>query len=562
MSKLWAFNAKVPPATDLRPSRSQDDEEEHGPPMPAQEYWRMAALKRLRHKLVHYCSAKQDGTHTKAKPPVLALERWLSRAALRNHPGDDPLIPSSPEIDPGLIQDLSRTLPSRQAAQRVAELLTLQAHQAVQKLRQNIPSPQLESRGYATVKENVVAVQKAADQLHKLLRRDTCSFLKETTKQLKILSQSTKELSRSTFELSASKVISGTKYNPDENEIHISSARRPGMFDVSLSRDGKVLKPYLTISTPHLNKLLQLWNLHQQESRQCQEPTKTNRAPRVPPFYKDPIKEMNNRSSDESRLLKQSIYSVLARYEALRGAGYQCAVPGQAFDAAAKACGLGTTIECFASPLNCRYRRYCSAFPDIEHVFGSVGSFFDDNAFDPYSGSFEANPPFVPETMTQMGLKLERLLSDPTKGPLSFLVIVPAWGEAGMDFCHSLEESAYQRAATRIPAAQHAFCDGAQHTLRSKSQLLRPSSWDTAVILLQNAAGAKKWPVDTAKLEGVFSQAFKASLDGAQFTNLQAWEQRGKVNGGSERAKEQGYGDGLKRTLVRNPGHNKRPKMS
>ena len=83
-----------------------------------------------------------------------------------------------------------------------------------------------------------------------------------------------------------------------------------------------------------------------------------------------------------------------ARYEALRGAGYQCAVPGAAFDALLPS--LGPTVECFASPLNARYERFCSAFgDDLEAQFGSLGSFFD---FDPREGSFEANPPLVPTT--------------------------------------------------------------------------------------------------------------------------------------------------------------------
>jgi hypothetical protein len=33
--------------------------------------------------------------------------------------------------------------------------------------------------------------------------------------------------------------------------------------------------------------------------------------------------------------------------------------------------------ECFASPLNCRYGRFCSAFYDTDGAFGSLGSFFD-----------------------------------------------------------------------------------------------------------------------------------------------------------------------------------------
>ena len=34
---------------------------------------------------------------------------------------------------------------------------------------------------------------------------------------------------------------------------------------------------------------------------------------------------------------------------------------------------FGVTLECFASPLNCYFRQYCSAFPDIDSYFGSRG---------------------------------------------------------------------------------------------------------------------------------------------------------------------------------------------
>ena len=82
-------------------------------------------------------------------------------------------------------------------------------------------------------------------------------------------------------------------------------------------------------------------------------------------------------------------------------------------------------IECFASPLNCYAERYCSAFGEAEHQFGSLGSFFD---LDPRSGTFEANPPFVPELMNAMVDRIHALLADPKRGPLSFLVVIPAWG--------------------------------------------------------------------------------------------------------------------------------------
>ena len=34
---------------------------------------------------------------------------------------------------------------------------------------------------------------------------------------------------------------------------------------------------------------------------------------------------------------------------------------------------FGVTFELFASPLNCYFRQYCSAFPDTDGYFGSRG---------------------------------------------------------------------------------------------------------------------------------------------------------------------------------------------
>ena len=55
--------------------------------------------------------------------------------------------------------------------------------------------------------------------------------------------------------------------------------------------------------------------------------------------------------------------------------GLHAALPTKAFRLLAEE--FHVTFECFASPLNCYYSQYCSAFPDIDCYFGSRGSFFD-----------------------------------------------------------------------------------------------------------------------------------------------------------------------------------------
>ncbi|KAJ9440697.1 hypothetical protein DIPPA_07304 [Diplonema papillatum] len=187
---------------------------------------------------------------------------------------------------------------------------------------------------------------------------------------------------------------------------------------------------------------------------------------------------------DPPKQFLQDVAKLLLRYDSLGGHGYQAGLPTEAFDVLRA--GLKVECELFASPLNCRFPTFCSAFPDTDGPFGSLGSCF---SFFPTSGSFEANPPFVPETMSAMAAHLEALLSAQA-GPLSFFVVVPCWPDVRA--YKALARSAFLRHSCTIPARAHSFTDGAQHHRR---HLHRPSSYDSAIFILQNEPGAKTYPV-------------------------------------------------------------------
>lgn len=476
---------------------------------PEREAARMAALKRLRHQFVQSLSKLDQN-----KPPVLSFERWMVRSALRNstrsHPCD-PLIPSDGHLDIGLVKDLSRVLAASDA-NKVATILTASAKTAAERIAsldlkidhaQNDESRKLLKTSARTVRE---AVKRATESLEKGNNNDDNTVLPTALASLR---EATQALDRcaSRLQRTVGEIVC------------INGSRRQGIFDVALMdrQTGASKKPYLTVSSFHLLKLLELWKSNSSSSD-------LNNDTSIDAIV-DPIRAIESLSDRVAFL--NSLYCCLARYEGLRGAGYQCAVPGTAFDAAK--IGLGTTIECFASPLNCRYRSYCSAFPDIESKFGSLGSFFDDESFFPLQGSFEANPPFVPEVMVAMGRKIQQLLDNQAAKALSFLIVVPAWG-AGISFCKDLEASPYLRAQSHVAASDHAFCDGAQHNRLNLggSVELRPSSWDTAVFLLQNEAGAKCWKVDTKALEDGFCAALKAAASSVpeKSSTIERWEKR------------------------------------
>ena len=137
---------------------------------------------------------------------------------------------------------------------------------------------------------------------------------------------------------------------------------------------------------------------------------------------------------------------------------------------------LGCAVECFASPLNCRYRRFCSAHPDTDAAFGSLGSFF---AFRPAEGSFQANPPFDDATIGAMAAHMDALLAASAR-PLSFAVVIPHLPEqAGWA---RVAASPHQRGHALLAAAEHGYFEGAQH---DRINRYRVAVFDTSVLVLQ-----------------------------------------------------------------------------
>ena len=219
--------------------------------------------------------------------------------------------------------------------------------------------------------------------------------------------------------------------------------------------------------------------------------------------------------------LTSSVFALLLRYQALAAHGYQAALPPEGFTVLHDLLGVG--FECFASPLNCRFPQYCSAFPNLDAPFGSVGSFF---SFTPRKGSFEANPPFVPDVMLAAVRHAEALLeaAEAATNPLSFVFVVPRWEQ--LPFHNQLIHSRWLRGkALALQAEEHGFVDGAQH-VKNPCDRKRESSFGSTVAVLQSSAAMGKWPV-TEELATKLQQAFAAALPEARDA-----EKRRKQGGG------------------------------
>jgi phosphorylated CTD-interacting factor 1 len=150
---------------------------------------------------------------------------------------------------------------------------------------------------------------------------------------------------------------------------------------------------------------------------------------------------------------------------------------------------LGVEQEMFASPLNCYFARFNSAFPDIDIFFGSLGSFFD---FRPETGSFEVGPPYTEEVMHKMALQIDEMLSASAQ-PLSFVVFVPDWRDPISPGLAVLEASPFLKGDFVIKGRNYEYVIGHQH-----NEIVKKRYWklpfDTHLYVLQNDAGTEKWP--------------------------------------------------------------------
>ncbi|XP_043255832.1 mRNA (2'-O-methyladenosine-N(6)-)-methyltransferase [Colletes gigas] len=194
------------------------------------------------------------------------------------------------------------------------------------------------------------------------------------------------------------------------------------------------------------------------------------------------------------------VWCVLKRYQTYlginEGQATQMALPVTVFECLQRS--FGVTFECFASPLNCYFRQYCSAFADVDCYFGSRGPFLD---FRPVSGSFQANPPYCEELMEAMVNHFERLLADSTE-PLSFVVFLPEWRDPAPNALIKLEGSHFKRKQVVVPAMEHEYRHGFQHIL-PKGEVNIRAAHGTLVVWLQNAAGAARWGPTEERVEAL-----------------------------------------------------------
>ncbi|XP_058054623.1 mRNA (2'-O-methyladenosine-N(6)-)-methyltransferase [Anopheles bellator] len=204
-------------------------------------------------------------------------------------------------------------------------------------------------------------------------------------------------------------------------------------------------------------------------------------------------------------------YCMLKRYSTFLGSSAnpnhpepeltQAALPAVVFECLHH--HFNVTFECFASPLNCYFRQFCSAFGDTDSFFGSRGSFLE---FKPVSGSFQVNPPYCEELIDATLQHIDRLLTD-SVDPLSFIVFLQEWKDPPLKCLSKIEDSSYKRKQVVVMAMEHEYRHGMQHCI-PKSEVNFKSIVGTMVVWLQNAAGYARWAPTEARVDALL-EAFR-----------------------------------------------------
>lgn len=197
----------------------------------------------------------------------------------------------------------------------------------------------------------------------------------------------------------------------------------------------------------------------------------------------------------------RALFAVARRYATFigsehEGAGFHGALPDAVFKVLAE--DFHVCQEAFASPFNCYFSKYSSAFWDIDGWFGSQGSFFQ---YAPSQGSFEVNPPFTAEAMYSCVTTIHTLLRAST-GPMSFVVILPSRRQPLLPALKILDESTYLQWHVVMEGGQHSFLSGLQHVAVGRDWLrYYTPPYGTEIHILQNDQAAKCWPVTQDKMD-------------------------------------------------------------
>jgi len=474
-------------------------------PHPEVEVLRFQLMMKLRQSYQEMCHSREG-----IDAPKESFNRWLLERKVIDQ-GTDPLFPSYcfPEISMAMYREIMNDIPMKLVRPKFTGEARKQLSKYCEAARKMIETRGTSSEGRKIVKWNV------EDTLQWLRRTVGASYedFQERLAHLKTQCQPhITEAAKSSVEGICRKM-----YN-----LSCDYASKVKEKNQEILKEANI-NEHVKLNVPHQRKVwcypiqfgMQCPRLPSVEFLQDKETTMLrfkSDAIRINNIYFNKLEQLYRYGCADDRkfdFFLTRCYLLLKRYGAyfggsstqFEGAQNQAALPVPVLEGLNK--HFGVTFECFASPLNCYFRQYCSAFPDIDSYFGSRGPILD---FKPHCGSFEANPPFCEELMDSVITHFERLLED-TMEPLSFIVFLPEWRDPAPPPLLKLEASRWKRKQVVVPAFEHDYRHGFQHAVH-KAEINQKSAHGTMIVWLQNDAGYQRWGPTEERVDALL-EAFR-----------------------------------------------------
>ncbi|XP_037667370.1 mRNA (2'-O-methyladenosine-N(6)-)-methyltransferase isoform X1 [Choloepus didactylus] len=483
------------------------------PPHPEVELLRSQLILKLRQHYRELCQQREG-----IEPPRESFNRWMLERKVVDK-GSDPLLPSNcePIVSPSMFREIMNDIPIRLSRIKFREEAKRLLFKYAEAARRLIESRSASPDSRKVVKWNVEDTFSWLRKDHSASKEDymtpdqecllriawsICGGSVARMSRLQPRTQWKASVARSTTSLSSMSSVSVRSILPSSRKTTSQEVEAPEV-------EPRLVYCYpvrLAVSAPPMPSV----EMHMENNVVCirykGEMVKVSRN-----YFSKLWLLYRYSCIDDSafeRFLPR-VWCLLRRYQMMfgvglyEGTGLQGSLPVHVFEALHRL--FGVSFECFASPLNCYFRQYCSAFPDTDGYFGSRGPCLD---FSPLSGSFEANPPFCEELMDAMVSHFERLLESSLE-PLSFIVFIPEWREPPTPALTRMEQSRFKRHQLVLPAFEHEYRSGSQHVCK-KEEMHYKAVHNTAVLFLQNDPGFAKWGPTPARLQDL-STAYRQS---------------------------------------------------
>lgn len=516
--KIWGASAEDKQAALLRPTEVYWDLDiqtnavikhrapsEVLPPHPEVELLRSQLILKLRQHYRELCQQREG-----IEPPRESFNRWMLERKVVDK-GSDPLLPSNcePVVSPSMFREIMNDIPIRLSRIKFREEAKRLLFKYAEAARRLIESRSASPDSRKVVKWNVEDTFSWLRKDHSASKEDYMDRLEHLRRQC---GPHVSAAAKDSVEGICSKIYHiSLEYVKRIREKHLAILKENNIPDEVEASEVEPRLVYcypvrLAVSAPPMPSV----EMHMENSVVCirykGEMVKVSRS-----YFSKLWLLYRYSCVDDSafeRFLPR-VWCLLRRYQMMfgvglyEGTGLQGSLPVHVFEALHRL--FGVSFECFASPLNCYFRQYCSAFPDTDGYFGSRGPCLD---FAPLSGSFEANPPFCEELMDAMVSHFEKLLESSPE-PLSFIVFIPEWREPPTPALTRMEQSRFKRHQLVLPAFEHEYRSGSQHICK-KEEMHYKAVHNTAVLFLQNDPGFAKWGPTPERLQEL-TAAYKQS---------------------------------------------------